>query len=163
MKSLWSAAALLLVFVAGCDGTSAPGDAPGTPGETASAPVESPGEPGPAEGSSVRPPDPPDPPGTLGSPIKYDSSQLGSGDRPAGEVRNSVLLDLDGRTEGLGCPRPRCGVTVVVKGSETACAKAITPPGEVARGGVVKISTGSCPKTEEPPPPEESTSTTPTP
>ncbi len=157
MKTLWSAAALLVVLVAGCDGTSAPGDAPDAPGETASAPLPAPGEP---ESSAARPPDPP---GTPGSPIEYDSTQLGAGDRPAGEVRESVLRDLDGRTEGLGCARPRCGVTVVVKGSATACAKAITPPGEVARGGVVSIKTGSCPKTEEPPPEEENSSTTPTP
>ncbi|MEV7040684.1 hypothetical protein [Amycolatopsis sp. NPDC051061] len=51
----------------------------------------------------------------------------------------------------------------MIRGSETACAKAINPPQEVPRGGVVKISTGSCPKTEEPPAEEESTSTTPTP
>lgn len=43
MKLIWSAAVLIAIFVAGCDGTSVTDDPPITPGEVA--PVESPGEP----------------------------------------------------------------------------------------------------------------------
>jgi hypothetical protein len=171
MKLLWSAAALIAIFVAGCGGTSVPGDPPITPGESAPAspqpPAEPPGEPPPEQprppdASPLKPPDP-NPPGALGSPIKYDSTQVGAGDRLATDVQGSVEGDLDEETQDLGCPQPRCGITVVIKGSKSACAKSITPPLEVRRGGIVSINTGPCPDTGEPPPPEENPSTTPTP
>jgi hypothetical protein len=165
MKLLWSAAALITIFVAGCDGTSVPGDPPSTPGESAPAsprpPAEPPGEPSPEQ---PRPPDTPTlrqpdpkPPGTLGSPINYDSTQTGAGDRVATDVQRSVEGDLDEKTQGLGCPQRRCGITVVIKGSKSACAKSITPPLQVPRGGIVSINTGPCPDTGEPPPPAENT------
>jgi hypothetical protein len=164
MKLLWSAAALIAIFVAGCSGTSVPGDPPITPGESASAPPQPPGEPPPGQPppGQPRPPDP-NPPGALGSPINYDSTQIGAGDRLATDVQGSVERDLDERTQNLGCPQPRCGITVVIKGSKSACAKSITPPLQVRRGGIVSINTGPCSDTGEPPPPEENTSTTPTP
>src|SRR2546430_1203304 len=111
MKSLCSAAVLVTICVAGCAGTSAPGNAPITPDETASAPSPSPaessggpspGQPPPADSSSFRSPEP-NPPGALGSPIAYDSTQIGAGDRLAADVRGSVQRDLDERTQGLGC------------------------------------------------------------
>jgi hypothetical protein len=169
MKVYWSAAAAAVILAAGCGGTSAPGNPTATPGESASAtsgesasatsgtPAEPSRQP---ESDSPRTSDP-NPPGALGSPIKYDSTQVGGRDRPAKEVRDSILGQLDEDTRGLGCPRPRCGITVVIDGSETACAVLLTPPGEVRRGGVITIHTDPCTDTGKPDPPEETTSDSP--
>jgi hypothetical protein len=102
-----------------------------------------------------------DPPGALGSPIKYDSTQVGSHDRLAKDVRASLEGQLDDDTRGLGCPRPRCGITVRIHGSETACAVLLTPALEVRRGGVITVHTAPCPDSGEPDPPEGSTSGSP--
>ncbi|MFJ9779337.1 hypothetical protein ACIRSS_07125 [Amycolatopsis sp. NPDC101161] len=152
MKVCWGAAVAAVVLVAGCGGTSAPGNPTVTPGEPA--PV-TPGVPEPPRGSDSPPP------GALGSPIEYDSTQVGSGDRLAGDVRESLQGQLDEATRGLGCPRPRCGITVVIDGRATACAKRLTPAKEVRRGGVITVHTGPCPDTREPAPPAESTSDSP--
>ncbi|MGK3208509.1 hypothetical protein [Amycolatopsis sp. MEPSY49] len=159
MKVFWSAAAAAAILVAGCGGTSAPENPAATSGESGSATS------GPSAEPSGQPEsDPPkssDPPGAVGSPIKYDSTQVGSRDRLAKDVRDSIEGKLDEDTQGLGCPRPRCGITVRIDGSETACAVLLTPPLEVGRGGVITVHTAPCPDTREPVPPEESTSDTP--
>lgn len=161
MKVCWGAAVAAVVLVAGCGGTSAPGNPAVTPGEPAAV---TPGAP--AEPTGQPEPDPPrgsdsPPPGALGSPIEYDSTQVGSGDRLAKAVRESIQGRLDEDTRGLGCPRPRCGITVVIDGRATACAKRLTPAKEVRRGGVITVHTGPCPDTREPVPPAESTPDTP--
>ncbi|MFJ7217921.1 hypothetical protein [Amycolatopsis sp. NPDC098790] len=161
MKVWWSAAAAAAaaVLVAGCGGTSAPGNPAATPGE--SAPVTSGTSAEPSGQPESDPPRSSDPPGAVGSPIEYDSTQVGSRDRPAEKVRASIEGRLDDDTRGLGCPRPRCGITVRIVGSETACAVLLTPPKEVRRGGVITIHTDACPPSDEPVPPAESTSDSP--
>ncbi|SEF37556.1 hypothetical protein SAMN05421837_114116 [Amycolatopsis pretoriensis] len=158
-KFWWSAAAAVLL--AGCASTAAPGDPPAAPGESAPATSGIPAEPtGPPESDPPSTSEP-DPPGALGSPIDYQSTQVGSGDRLAEDVRESILGQLDEDTRNLGCPRPRCGITVRITGGETDCAKLLTPPERVERGGVIVIHTGPCPPTGDPVPPAESTSDTP--
>jgi hypothetical protein len=163
MKVLCSAAALLAILVAGCGGTSVPGNPLGTSGESTPAPPQPsaeppreppPEQPRPPDAPRVQPPDP-KPPGALGSPIDYDSTQTGPGDRLATDVQRGVEQELDQKAREVGCPQRRCGITVVIKGSKSACAKSITPSLQVRRGGTVSISTGPCPDTGEPPPPEE--------
>lgn len=161
MKVFWSAAAAVAILVTGCGGTSAPENPAATPGE--SAPVTSGTS---AEPSGEPESDPPagsdsNPPGALGSPIPYESTQVGGHDRKAKAVKEGIEGQLDEDTAGLGCPRPRCGITVVIDGSETACAVLLTPPKEVRRGGVITVHTAPCPDTGEPVPPGESTSDTP--
>jgi hypothetical protein len=157
MRLFWCAAALTAIVVAGCGRTSAPDDPPSTPGESAPTVPRSPGEPVPKQPpppETVEPPEP-SPPGALGSPINYDSTQTGAGDRLAIDVKGSVEGQLDEQTQGLGCARPRCGITVVINGSADDCAKSITPALQVPREGTVTIHTGPCPPPEEVPPPEE--------
>ena len=161
MKRWWSAAAAAAILVAGCGGTSAPGDPTAAPGESASATSGTSPEPSGQPGSDPPQSSDSNPPGALGSPIKYDSTQVGSRARFAKDVRDAVQGKLDEDTRGLGCPRPRCGITVVIDGSETACAVLMTPPLEVPRGGVITIHTAQCPDTREPVPPEDTTPDTP--
>ncbi len=159
MKVFWSAAAAAAILVTGCGATSAPGNPAATSGESAPVPAGTSAEPSGQPESD--PPKSSDPPGALGSPIKYDSTQVGSRDRRARDVKAGIEGKLDEDTQDLGCPRPRCGITVRIDGSETACAVLLTPPTEVRRGGVITVHTDSCPDTANPDPPEESTSDTP--
>nr|CTQ96207.1 hypothetical protein [Kibdelosporangium sp. MJ126-NF4] len=118
------------------------------PGESASVPSK------PSPGTArQKEPDPPDRPGALGSPIDYDSTQVGARDRAPGDVKGSVESQLDELTKH--CAQKRCGIKVAISG-KGGCAVSLSPD-PVKPRGVITVGTGSCPK--EPTEPDENTPT----
>jgi hypothetical protein len=169
VRLLCSALALTAILGAGCAETSVPGESPitndGTASNESTATVDPTGNPVPPTDQPVPPKPPPrnspgrpkpdtDPPGALGSPIDYDSTQVGAGDRAPRDVKASVEGQLDEKT--THCAQKRCGITVVISG-KGACAVSLSPPLSVKPRGVITVGTGPCPK---PPDEEEATPST---
>jgi hypothetical protein len=145
------------VVVAGCGGSTTPGDLPASDiptSEVSGLPAPTPEGQQPAPETRNDPRQNPDPPGVPGSPIDYDSTLLSA---PGGITPAGAKTSIEGELESK-CEVNRCGVKVVIKG-RGACAVAIGPD-PVSPGQTITIVTGRCPSVEEPPVSDSVTPTT---